>query len=65
VCDHFKLYFFEDAHSDRVSDKASDFIFRKASSFGDLVKGDVSSSRYHVRNFVAAYSVDGDQILNL
>jgi len=65
VCDHFRLWFMENAHVNGVSDKSSDGIFCKASFFRNLVKGDVPSSRYHIRDFVAAYSVDGDQILDL
>jgi hypothetical protein len=60
MCDDFMIWFIEDVHRSRVSNKTSNSIFRKALFFSNLVKDDVPYRGYHIRDFVAAYSVDSN-----
>ncbi len=65
MCHHFRLRFSQDMHGHGVSKKASDNPFLKACLLSNLLKRDLTTRGYHIRDLVAADCVDADQVGDL
>ncbi len=62
---HFRLRFSQDMHGHCVSKKASDSAFPKACLLSNLLKRNLTTRGYHIRDLVAADCVDADQVRDL
>ena len=58
MCHHFRLWLSQDTHGHGMSKKTSDRSFLEACLFRNLIKRDLATRRYHIRDFVAAYCVN-------
>jgi hypothetical protein len=65
MCHHFRLRFSQDMHGHGVSKKAPDSPFLKACLLRNLLKRDLTTRGYHIRDLVAADCVDADQVGDL